>query len=52
MSENNEKDWPLWEVFYQPKNGKPEAYTLRMLKMHYKMLVTCMHEEMKESESG
>ena len=23
MSENNEKDWPLWEVFYQPKNGKP-----------------------------
>ena len=21
MSENNEKDWPLWEVFYQPKNG-------------------------------
>jgi len=23
MNENNEKDWPLWEVFYQPKNGKP-----------------------------
>lgn len=25
MSENtnNQSEWPLWEVFYQPKDGKP-----------------------------
>jgi len=23
MSSNDSTEWPLWEVFYQPKNGKP-----------------------------